>query len=108
MPRYAVVIIGQNFRLKFDGVWNKYGFFTTRFLDAPDPLLAEVTALENFRHSPKGQQVFESSLNSDNDPPILAVEKVREVPPGTSSGEPEHGLAFYEHSLDTGADETKA
>ncbi len=46
------MIHGRNFRLNLQGKWDKYGFYTPRFADAPDPLLANAPACEpehNFR-----------------------------------------------------------
>jgi hypothetical protein len=66
MPRYRIIIHGRNFRLNVEGKWEKYGFYTPRFADALDPLLAEHTALEDFRQSPKYRALLERALNSDN------------------------------------------
>jgi hypothetical protein len=79
MPRYRVIIHGRNFRLNLEGKWEKVGFYTPRFADAPDPLLAEHTALEDFRQSTKFQELAEATLNSDDDPPVLCGEDTEEI-----------------------------
>jgi len=95
MPRYRVLIHGRNFRLNFDGRWQKTGFYTPRFADAPDALLAAHVALEDFRHSQKYQELVEGSLNGSNDCSELNAEEIEEVrlDAGFDSALP--GLAFY-------------
>jgi len=93
MPLYRVIIHGRNFRLCIDGAWEKHGFYTPRWAEAPDPVLAEQVALEDFRQSPKYLDLLERSLNADNDPPVLAGEQVEEV--SNVAGNPNGGLALY-------------
>ena len=103
MPRYRVIIHGQNFRLNVEGKWEKYGFYTPRFADAPDPLLAEHTALEEFRQSAKYHELMDTALNSDDDAPVLCGEDIEEVVPSTESAKAA-GLALYRESADEGAE----
>ena len=103
MPRYRVIIHGQNFRLNVEGKWEKYGFYTPRFADAPDPLLAEHTALEEFRQSTKFHELMDTALNSDDDAPVLCGEDIEEVVPGTEAAKTA-GLALYRASADEGAE----
>ena len=49
MPLYRVLIHGRNFRLNIEGKWEKFGFYTPRFAEASDSILAEQAALEDFR-----------------------------------------------------------
>jgi hypothetical protein len=100
MPRYRIIIHGRNFCLNLEGKWEKFGFCTPRFADAPDPLLAEHTALEDFRQSPKYRELSERTLNSDNDAPVLCGEDIEEVRPGFGAGQKPAGLAFYRESGD--------
>ena len=55
------------------------GFYTPRLADAPDPLLAEHTALEEFRQSTKYRALMDGTLNSEDDPPTLCGEDIEEV-----------------------------
>ena len=103
MPRYRVIIHGRNFRLNLEGKWEKFGFYTPRFADAPDPLPAEHTALEEFRQSAKYRSLMDGTLNSDDDPPTLRREDVEEVEPGTGDGQEPAGLALYRESDDESA-----
>ncbi len=98
MPLYRVTIHGRNFRLQMDGEWEKFGFYTPRFAEAPDAVLAAQVALEDFRRSPEYQELIERSLNAENDPPVLCGEDVTQVQaPG---GKLAAGLAFYGESGD--------
>ncbi len=96
MPLYRVIIHGRNFRLKIDGKWGKFGFYTPRFAEASDAVLAEQTALEDFRQSSKYQELTERSLNAENDPPVLRGEEVTQV--SQMSTEKPAGLALYMES----------
>ncbi len=96
MPLYRVTIHGRNFRLKMDGKWEKFGFYTSRFAEVPDAVLAEQVALEDFRHSSKYQELIECSLNAETDPPVLCGEEITQV--SQVSGETPAGLALYRES----------
>jgi len=63
MPQYKVLIHSSNFRLKMEGKWEKYGFYTPRRIDAPDAVMAEQVALEDFRQSSKYRELLERALN---------------------------------------------
>ena len=104
MPRYRIIIHGWNFRLNVEGKCEKMGFYTTRFADASDPLLAEHTALEDFRQSTKYRDLVEAALNSEDDPHLLRGENILEVRPGTGAGERLAGLALYREPNDQGAE----
>jgi hypothetical protein len=103
MPRYRVIIQGQNFRLNVEGKWEKYGFYTPRFADAPDQLLAEHTALEEFHQSAEYHRLMDTVLNSDDDAPVLCGEDIEEVVPGTEAVKAA-GLALYRETADEGAE----
>jgi hypothetical protein len=90
---YKVIIHGRNFRLNMDGKWEMFGFYTPRFAEAPDSVLAEQVALEDFRRSHKYLKLLERALNSETDPPVLAGEDIEEVTEVT--GNPTGGLALY-------------
>ena len=75
MPRYRVLLHGRNFRVKMEGKWQKQGFYTRRFADAPDSMLAAQVAMEEFRHTKKYQDLVEISLNGADDPSELCAEE---------------------------------
>ena len=98
MPLYRITIHGRNFRLKLEGKWEKFGFYTPRFAEASDAALAEQVALEDFRQSQKYQELLGSSLNSAQDPPVICGGEIKEV--SAPSGKVAFGLAFYRESDD--------
>lgn len=103
MPRYRVIIHGRNFRLNVEGKWQKYGFYTPRFADAPDPLLAKHAVLEDFRQSETFHELTEATLNSDDDPPVLGGEDIEEIVPGSEAPKAA-GLALYRELAEEGAE----
>jgi len=74
------------------------GFYTPRFVDVTDRLLAEHEALEDFRQSTIHHDLMETALNSDDDPPVVCGEDIEEVRPGTRVGLQIAGLSFYKES----------
>jgi hypothetical protein len=96
MPLYRVMIHGRNFRLKMEEKWEKWGFYTPRFAEAPDAVMAEQVALEDFRHSPKYRDLMGRSLNSDDDAPVLCGEEITQV--AQVDGSKPAGLALYKES----------
>ena len=95
MPLFRVTIHGRNFRLNVEGKWEKFGFYTPRFAEAPDSVLAEHVALEDFRQSSKYLDLIERSLNSEDDPPVLCGEDIAEVSRPEDAGKVPAGLALY-------------
>ena len=98
MALYRVTIHGRNFRLKLEGKWEKFGFYTPRIAEAPDAVLAEQVALKDFRQSQKYQELLEGSLNSAPDPPVICGEEITQV--SGPDGKLAAGLAFYRESDD--------
>jgi hypothetical protein len=96
MPLYRVIIHGGNFRLKPEGKWEKFGFYTPRFAEALDAVVAEQVAVEDFRRSQKYQDLLASSLNSERDPPFIRGEDITQV--SEHSGKVPAGLALYRES----------
>jgi hypothetical protein len=76
MPQYRVDINGQNFLVLADGRAGKYGFFTTRFVEAPDSAAAEEEAVRVIRET---RRLRELVRNAPDDPPLLDVTAVTEL-----------------------------
>jgi hypothetical protein len=57
-----------------DGTPARMGFYTTRFVEAPDPAQAEYAAVDVLRKERKLE-----SLNERDDPPRVFVDEVEEV-----------------------------
>jgi hypothetical protein len=105
MPRYRVLVHGQNFRLKLAGKWEKYAFYTPRYAEAPDPVLAEQVALEDFRASPKYRELMEQAINSDRDPPLLRGEDIEEADADEDFKNGPPGLAIFSEEDETNTEQ---
>lgn len=88
MPAYRVMINGQNFPVEMDGRVAKYGFFTTRIVESPDP----VAAVQTIRGT---QRLRDLVRNEPGDPSVMVVTSWRPARgsrtesralPGTRSG----------------------
>ena len=51
MPKYKVEINGANFLINMEGRTAKHGFFTIRFVEAPDSVAAENAAVQMIRET---------------------------------------------------------
>lgn len=91
------MIHGRNFLLNFNGKWEKAGFYTPRYADAPDERMAEQVALEDFRHSDRYHGLLSDCLNAEvaDDAPSLSGEDVEETTPNEDFAAGPPGFAFY-------------
>lgn len=85
---YKILIEGKNFLLDMDGKKQKYGFFTTRWVQAGHSSEAEAFALREL-HSDK--KLKGMAYNAADDPPVLHVDELEEV----DALLPATGLALY-------------
>jgi hypothetical protein len=76
MPKYKVEIHGANFLIEMDGRPAKHGFFTTRFVEAPDAAAAENAAVQMIRET---QRLRDLVRNVPDDPPIMDVLAITEL-----------------------------
>lgn len=74
MKKYRVFVEGMNFLIEFDNKPSKYGFYTTRFVEAIDPTDAENKAMEMLR-----VELINVVLNEQTDSPIMLVEEIDEL-----------------------------
>ena len=74
MTKYRVRLEGQNIWLQSEGKPELLGFFTTRYVEATDPVDAERRAIELVQVN-----LQEIVLNQPNDPPAFYVEEVVEL-----------------------------
>jgi hypothetical protein len=93
MKKFRVFLRGENFFLRLEGEARRYGFYTTRFVEAEDENAAEQRAIELLRqHGP----LRDALLNDTNDPPMLFTEEIEELASFEDVENPSPGLAFYE------------
>ncbi len=93
MPYYKVMINGRNFLIDMEGRVAKCGFFTNRFVEAPDPTAAEYAAVQMIRET---QSLRDMVRNTPEDPPVMDVTSIDMVE--TLPHIREQGLVFYEEN----------
>lgn len=92
MNKYKVLVRGQNFLLNVDGSVGKFGFYTTRFMEADTPEQAEETAIRALRTD---STLRNDTLNDESDAPILFVEEIEELDSFDEVTLQGSGLSFY-------------
>lgn len=53
MKKFKVFVRGENFLINLDGVEQKMGFYTTRFVEAENEVAAEYAVMDILRSDPK-------------------------------------------------------
>jgi len=82
--------------MNFGDGFQKASFYTPRYIDAVDSVLAQATAIEDFLHSDKYFEINSQIINTSDDPPRFSAEDIEEC----SSDEyfengQVPGIAFY-------------
>jgi hypothetical protein len=93
MSAYRVMINGQNFLVEMDGRLAKYGFFTARIVESPDPIAAEYAAVQMIRET---QRLRDLVRNEPGDPPVMHVTSIVELESGDEIEDREPGFVWYE------------
>src|SRR5258708_37179254 len=75
MPTYRVRLQGRNFWLRMQGEVRHLGFYTNRFVEAPDPRSAEAQAFDLLRADPK----LQAMENNPSDRPSMSIDETCEV-----------------------------
>ena len=76
MKYFCLVINGENFLVKVDGVAEKHGFYQPFFIKAYSAEEAELTAVQELMDDPDLKKI---TLNSPDDPPTFTLEDIAEV-----------------------------
>ncbi len=92
MGRYRVMLNGKNFWMKVDDEPQRLGFYTTRFVEAPNSDQARQHALRLVREDPKLAGMV---LNESSDPPMLSVGEIEEVESFEEFESVPPGFTFY-------------
>ena len=93
MKKFRVFVRGENFRLNLEGAVKRYGFYTTRFVEAPDKSEAERLAIDLLRQE---SRLCGRVVNDQADPPMLFAEEIDEIVSFDTVENRFPGLAFYE------------
>jgi len=92
MKRYRAVLKGQNYLLEVDGETCSMGFYTTRFVEAPDPAQAEVEAVELIR---RDEWLTEVAMNTPDPGPKIVLEELYQLEPNDEFPSVQPGLGWY-------------
>ena len=84
------MVEGKNFIMKFEGKRQKMGFFVTRSIKAPDEKSAEFKVMDLLR-----SELRASVLNKKDDPPMMYLEKIREISEEEANTIPKTGFTFF-------------
>lgn len=71
MHKYSILIAGSNVFIKMDGDIGRYGFYTTRYVEAINDEEAIAMAMSLIK-----DELETISLNDPDDPPILQTEEI--------------------------------
>jgi hypothetical protein len=76
MPWFRALVRGENFLVDVNGETKRFGFYTTRFIEADAIENAEIAAVEAIRGD---KELRHTALNERNDPPLVFVEEIHEI-----------------------------
>ena len=97
MRKFKVFVNGKNYWVNLDGERRRFGFYTTRFVEAASPEEAEVRAVQLLREDAALTSVI---LNEASDPPVLYVEEIVELVSFRGVKRPGTGRAWYREKDD--------
>lgn len=90
MKKYKVTVHGVNFLIEVDGETNKFGFFTTRFVEAWDKDEAENKVIDMLR-----VELKRLVQNDKLDSPMMFVEEIQELKTFGDFKLPGTGFTWY-------------
>ena len=90
MKKYKVLVEGVNFLIAVDREIRKYGFFTTRFVEAWNKNEAEARVIDMLR-----AELKTVVQNEKSDSPIIFVEEIQELETFGKFQVPGAGFAWY-------------
>ena len=90
LRKYKVLVEGANFLVSFDSETAKYGFFTTRFVEAEDSEEAENQAVELLR-----QELATVVENDHSDSPVMFVDEIEEIDSFEGVNMPGSGVVWF-------------
>jgi hypothetical protein len=92
MKKYKVMLEGHNFLIKIEDDAKKYGFFTTRVVEARDEEEAGQKAIEILRNDTDLVALIQ---NEESDSPTMFVEKVEELKGFSRIRVPRTGFVWF-------------
>jgi hypothetical protein len=88
--KFKVMVEGVNFLIDMDNELGKYGFYTTRVVEAADETEAEALAVEMLRI-----ELLKSVRNEASDSPVMFVEEIEELKSFDEFRKPGGGFVWY-------------
>ena len=96
LKKFQVRLHGENFLLaRVGGAPRVFGFYTTRWVEAPDPEAAEIAAVDLVRSDP---DLVSTVRNPRDNSPMIYLDSLREIPSFEGLNPPGKGYTFYEDS----------
>ena len=92
MKKYKILIRGENFLINLDGKGQKFGFYTTAFVEGQDEEQAEQRAIGLLRDDKEFRQ---SVLNEKSDAPMMFVDEIAELESFEGLNLPRTGFSFF-------------
>ncbi len=92
MPKYRLLIRGENFLMNLDGKAQRLGFYTTVFLEAAKPDKAEYAAMDFLRND---RWVKQALLNDRGNPPMMYHEEIEELRTFRGRRPPRTGFTWF-------------
>lgn len=92
MKKYQVMLKGCNFRINLEGIVQKLGFYTTRWVEANNPEEAELQAVTLVKND---GDLRAAVKNKAEDPPTIYIAEIIEVADFDDVQVPGAGYSFY-------------
>ncbi len=92
LKKFKVFVRGENFLMNIDGVERRYGFYTTRFVEAQSEEEAELAVVNLLRNDPR---LVQAVMNEKIDPPMMYAEEITELKSFGEYQVPGTGFSFF-------------
>ena len=94
--KYGVMLEGRGFLLDMKGSVQKYGFFTTRYIEADSPEQAEIRAVQLIRQD----KLIKSAAKNEGSRPMIYVDSITELKSFEGSRRPGTRYRFFPDTSD--------
>jgi hypothetical protein len=91
MKKYSVMLEGRDFLLEIGGSVKKYGFFTTRYVEAENPEEAEMKAVQLVRTD----QSLQQAVRNEGSSPAIHLSSFLELRSFDGVRPPGRGYSFF-------------
>ena len=96
MKKYSVMLEGRNFLLDIEGSVKKYGFFTTRYVEAENPEQAEIKAVQLI----KEDRSLKMAAKNEGLKPMIYLDSITELMSFEGVRLPGTGYSFFPDDAD--------